>query len=85
MSVIVSIFMFFVLCFHRFHVNSALKCSFDCLYHKKFLFLFTLVVRQKKDVSYSVPIVLLVINETEILPLNNHLFKKRDINIVDIT
>ena len=84
MSVIVSIFMFFVLCFHRFHVNSALKCFFDCLYHKKFLFLFTLVVRQKKDVSYSVPIVLLVINETEILPLNNHLFKKRDINIVDI-
>ena len=85
MSVIVSIFMFFVLCFHRFHVNSALKCFFDWLYHKKFLFLFTLVVRQKKDVSYSVPIVLLVINETEILPLNNHLFKKRDINIVDIT
>ena len=82
MSVIVGIFIFFVLCFHRFHVNSALKCCFDCLYHKKFLFLFTLVVRQKKTfLINSVPIVLLVINETEILPLNNHLFKKRDIKV----
>ena len=85
---VVSIFICFVLCFHRFHGNAPLKYCFEVLYQKytyfplHYLFVKKNIFNVDKSKSFlrnSIQIVLLVINHIEILPLNNHLFNERDI------
>ena len=97
MLFIVSIFIFFVLSFHRFYDNAPLKYCFDFLYNKKLISLYITCSSKKKKkknkfdksksfLIISIPIVLLVIDQIEMLPLNNHLFNKRDIiNVFEIT
>ena len=86
---IVSIFIFFVLCFLRFYGNATLKYCFEFFYIKKIFFsLYITCSSKKKKFNFdksksllinSIPIVLLVINHIEILLLNNHFFNKRNI------
>ena len=93
---IVSLFIVLVLCFLRFHGNASLKYCFDFLYFLYHYFsLYYLFVEKKNIYNFdksksflinSTSIVLLVINHIESLPLNNHLFDKRDIiKVFDIT
>ena len=86
MKVYIGIFIFFVLCFLRFHGNVPLKDCFDFLDEKNSYFsLYYLFVKKNicnfdKSKSFlinSIPIMLLVINDIETLPLNNHCFNKR--------
>ena len=85
---IVSIFIFFVLCFFRFYGNAPLKHCFEFLYQENTYFsLYYLAVKKnifnfdKSKLFWinSIPIVLLAINHIQILPLNNHLFNNIDI------
>ena len=87
---IVSIFIFFVLCFLRFYGNATLKYCFEFFYIKKIFFSLYITCSSKKKKKFnfdksksllinSIPIVLLVINHIEILLLNNHFFNKRNI------
>ena len=88
-------FIFFVLCFLRFHGNTPLKYCFDFLYQKNTYFsLYYLFVKKnifnfdksKLSLINSIPIMLLVIKHIEMLLLNNHFFNERDIiKIFDIT
>ena len=92
---ILSIFIFFVLCLLWFYGNTPLNYCFEFLYKKNTCFsLYYLFVKKnifnsdksKLFLINNIPIVLLVINHIEILLLNNHLFKNRDIIIIfDIT
>ena len=85
---IVSIFIFFVLCFLRFYGNAPLKYCFEFLYQKNIYFSLYYLFVKKKHFNFdksklflinSIPIMLLVITRIEISPLNNHLFNKKDI------
>ena len=85
---ILSIFIFFVLCFLRFYLNAPLKYSFELLYQKSTYFSFNHLFvkanifnfyKSKLFLLNGIPIVLLVINHIEILSLYNHLFNNRDI------
>ena len=81
---IVSIFIFFLLCFLWFYGNAPLKYYFEFLYQENTYFpLYYFFVKKSifnfdKSNLLSInifPIALLVINHIEILSQNNHLFK----------
>ena len=85
---IVSIFIFFFLCFLRFYGNAPLKYCFEFLYQENtysilyYLFDKNSIFHFDKSKLFlinSIPIVLLVTNHIEIFPLNNHLLNNRDI------
>ena len=81
---IVSIFIFFLLCFLWFYGNAPLKYYFEFLYQENTYFPLYYFFVKKSIFNFDksnllstniFPIALLVINHIEILPQNNHLFK----------